>query len=259
MTEKRDYYEVLEVNRQATDEDIKKAYRKLAFQYHPDRNKDKDAEAKFKEVNESYEVLSDSQKRAGYDRYGHAGVDGGFTRGFEGVDFGGFGDIFDAFFGGTSRRHRSGAERGSDLRYGLEITFEEAAFGCDKEIEIGRVERCSICSGIGSEPGIDPEKCPNCGGTGEVRRTQHGLFGQFTNITTCEQCSGRGRVITHPCKQCRGIGREQKVRNVMVRIPGGVDDGNTVRLSGEGNRGVAGGPSGNLFVTLSVLDHEFLR
>ena len=141
----------------------------------------------------------------------------------------------------------------------MEITFDEAAFGCEKEIDIERVEPCSICSGIGSEPGIDPEKCPNCGGMGEVRRSQQGLFGQFTNITTCEQCHGRGRVITHPCKQCSGIGREQVVRKVMVRIPGGVDDGNTVRLSGEGNRGVAGGPSGNLFVTLSVIDHEFLR
>lgn len=256
--EKRDYYEVLGVNKQATDEDVKKAYRKLAFQYHPDRNKDKGAEDKFKEVNEAYEVLSDAQKRSNYDRFGHAGIDGGFGRGFEGFDFGGFGDIFDAFFGGTSQRRRSTAERGADIRIGMEISFEEAAFGCERELEIERVEPCSICHGIGSKPGSNPEKCVNCGGAGEVRRTQQGLFGHFTNITTCEQCHGRGTVISDPCDQCNGVGREKRPRKVAIRIPAGVDDGNTVRLSGEGHSGVGGGPPGNLFATLRVSKHDFL-
>lgn len=260
MAEKRDYYQVLGVKRDATDEDIKRAYRKLAFQYHPDRNKDKTAEEMFKQVTEAYEVLSDPQKRAGYDRFGHAGVDGGFGRSFDGFDFGGFGDIFDAFFGGTTRRRRSTAERGSDIRYAMEISFEDAAFGCEKEIEIERIEPCSVCHGIGSEPGHDPVKCPNCGGAGEVRRTQHGLFGQFTNITTCEQCYGRGRVVSHPCKQCNGAGMERRPRKVIVKIPGGVDDGNTVRLTGEGNRGIGGGAPGHLYVTLSVAEHpDFMR
>ncbi|NQT73468.1 MAG: molecular chaperone DnaJ [Chloroflexi bacterium] len=259
MAEKRDYFEILGVHRQATDEELKKAYRKLAFQYHPDRNKDNGAEDKFKEVNEAYEVLSDAQKRANYEQFGHTGVDGGFGRGFEGFNFGGFGDIFDAFFGGTTSRRRSTAERGADIRMGLEITFEEAVFGCERELEIERVEPCSICHGVGSKPGSNPVKCPNCGGVGEVRRTQQGLFGHFTNITTCEQCHGRGTVITDPCEQCEGIGREKRLRKVAVKIPAGVDDGNTVRLSGEGHSGVGGGPPGNLFATLSVSDHAFLR
>jgi len=259
MANKRDYYEILGVRRDATVEDIKKSYRKLAFQYHPDRNKEKEAEAKFKEVNEAYEVLCDPQKRANYDRFGHAGVDGGFARGFDGFEFGGFGDIFDAFFGGTGQRRRSTAERGSDLRVGIEMSFEEAAFGCEKEIEIERVEVCSMCHGIGSEPGKDPVRCPNCGGAGEVRRTQHGLFGQFTNITTCEQCRGRGTIITNPCKQCRGAGMERKARKVSVKIPAGVDNGMTVRVTGEGNHGIGGGPPGNLLVVLSVAEHQFFR
>ena len=259
MKVKRDYYEVLGVNRQATDEEIKKSYRKLAFQCHPDRNKDKEAEAKFKEVNEAYEVLSDSGKRANYDRFGHAGVDGGFARGFEGFDFGGFGDIFDAFFGGTTGGRRSAAERGEDLHVKMEISFEEAAFGCERELEIERVEPCSVCHGIGSEPGSNPEKCHNCGGTGEVRRTQQGIFGHFTNITTCPQCKGRGTVITDPCKQCKGVGKERRSRQVAVKIPGGVDDGNTIRISGEGNNGFGGGPPGNLLVSLSVTPHVSLR
>ena len=258
MVTKRDYYDVLGVSRGATGEEIKKAYRKMAFEYHPDRNKDPAAEEKFKEVNEAYEVLSDSQKRANYDRFGHAGVER-FGRGFEGFDFGGFGDIFDAFFGGTSRGRQSTPERGADLRFNMEISFEEAAFGCEKGIEIERIEPCSVCRGIGSEPGSEPIRCPNCGGTGEVRRSQYGLFGHFTNITTCEQCRGRGRIITDPCKQCNGLGREKRLRKVVVGIPAGVDDGNTVRLTGEGNSGFGGGPPGNLFVTLSVAKHEFLR
>jgi len=259
MVSKRDYYDILELNRDATDEDIKKAYRKLAFKYHPDRNKDDGAEAKFKEINEAYEVLSDAQKRGRYDRFGHAGVDG-IGRGFEGFDFGGFGDIFDAFFGGTSRGgRRSVSERGGDIRFKMEITFEEGVFGSEKELEIERVEPCAICHGIGSEPGSSPAQCPNCRGTGEIRRSQHGLFGHFTNITTCDQCRGRGLVITDPCKQCNGVGRERRRRKVAIKIPAGVDDGNTVRLTGEGHSGVNGGPPGNLFITLTVIPHEVLR
>jgi molecular chaperone DnaJ len=258
MANKRDYYEVLGVNRDATDEELKKTYRKLAFQYHPDRNKDNGAEGKFKEINEAYEVLSDPQKRAGYDRFGHAGMDGS-GRGFDGFDFGGVGDIFEAFFGGAATGRRSSAERGADLRFNMEISFEEAAFGSEKEVEIERVEPCSLCHGIGSEPGTKPIPCSTCRGTGEIRRSQHNLFGQFTNITTCEKCRGRGTIITDPCKQCSGVGRERRKRKVMIRIPGGVDDGNTVRLTGEGNSGVNGGPPGNLFVTLSVAKHEFLH
>ncbi|MDD5093299.1 MAG: molecular chaperone DnaJ [Dehalococcoidia bacterium] len=258
MVTKRDYYEVLGVKRGATDDELKKAYRKLAFKYHPDRNGEKEAEEMFKEINEAYEVLSDSGKRASYDRFGHAGVDG-IGRGFEGFDFGGVGDIFEAFFGGTAGGRRSTVERGSDIRYGLEITFAEAAFGCEKEMQVERVEPCSICHGSGSEAGVEPVQCPTCRGSGEVRRSQRGLFGQFTNITPCEQCRGKGTVITNPCKQCSGIGREKRVRKVIMKVPGGVDDGNTVRLTGEGNSGINGGPPGNLFVTLSVSKHEFLR
>ncbi|MFO8010974.1 MAG: molecular chaperone DnaJ [Dehalococcoidia bacterium] len=258
MTEKRDYYQVLGVSRQATDEEIKKSYRKLAFKYHPDRNKENKAEAQFKEVNEAYEVLSDPEKRRNYDRFGHSGIDGGFARGFDGFDFGGFGDIFDAFFGGTSRKRGSTAERGTDIRVEIEITFEEAAFGCEKELEINKTEPCSKCHGTGSEPGDTPTKCPNCGGAGEVRRTQQGIFGHFTNITTCPQCRGRGNIITNPCKQCGGSGREKRPRRVTINIPGGVDNGNTMRVTGEGNSGFGGGPPGNLLVALSVQPHEHL-
>lgn len=257
MVTKRDYYEILGVGRNATDEDIKKAYRTLAFKYHPDRNKDKAAEEHFKEVNEAYEVLSNPQKRVNYDRFGHAGVEG-FGRGFEDFDFGGFGDIFDAFFSGTSRGRRSQSERGSDLRFGLEISFEDAAFGCERELEVDRIEPCSVCHGTGSEPGTDVTRCPNCNGTGEIRRSQRGLFGHFTNITTCGQCHGRGKIVAEPCKQCSGVGREKRMRKVAVKIPAGVDDGNTIRLTGEGNIGIGGGPPGNLFVTLSVTPHEYL-
>ncbi len=228
MSEKRDYYEVLGINRQATDEEIKKAYRKLAFQYHPDRNSEASAEAKFKEVNEAYEVLSDSQRRSNYDRFGHDGVNGGFGRGFEGFDFGGLGAIFDTFFGGSTRTRRSTAERGDDLNVELEITFEEAAFGCEKELEIQYVEPCSVCHGSCSEPGTSPQRCPNCGGTGVVRRTQQDIFGPYTNTTICPQCGGSGTIVTDPCKRCNGTGREQREKKIPMKIGGGVDNGDTV-------------------------------
>jgi len=257
MAIKRDYYEVLGVDRTATDEEIKKAFRKLAFQYHPDHNHDDGSTDRFKEINEAYEVLSDSDKRAAYDRFGHGGAEGLFGRGFEGFDFGGFGDIFDAFFGGATTATRQAPRRGADLHYKLNITFEEAAFGCEREIDISRTENCSLCQGVGSKPGSQPARCQNCNGTGQVRRAQQTIFGRFVNTTTCSQCHGEGRIITEPCPQCRGTGREKRQRNIMVKIPAGVDDSSQLRLSGEGEAGLRGGSMGNLYITLSVLPHEF--
>lgn len=256
MPVKRDYYEVLGIPRNASDEEIKRAFRKLAFQYHPDHNRNGDAEAKFKEVNEAYHVLADPDKRAAYDRFGHGGTEGLFGRGFEGFDFGGFGDIFDAFFGGASTTARRGPQRGADLNYNTYITFEEAAFGCEKEISILRTEYCASCQGTGAKPGSQPTKCPNCNGSGQLRRVQQSFFGHFTNITTCPQCRGEGRIITEPCPRCRGTGKEKQERRISVKIPSGVDNGNQVRLRGEGEAGDRGGPPGNLYVYLTVKPHE---
>ena len=257
MPLKRDYYEVLGIDRDATDEEIKKAFRRLAFKYHPDHNHDDEAGERFKEINEAYEMLSDPDKRAAYDRFGHGGAEGLFGRGFEGFDFGGFGDIFDAFFGGAATATRQAPQRGADLSCGITITFEEAALGCEKEITIARTENCSLCQGIGSKPGSQPTRCPNCNGTGQVRRVQQSLFGRFTNITTCHQCRGEGRIITEPCPQCRGTGKEKHKRNISVSIPAGVDNGSQIRLRGEGDAGTRGGSPGNLYITLSVEEHEF--
>ncbi len=257
MSTKRDYYEVLGIARNATDEEIKRAFRKLAFKYHPDRNRDDGAEERFKEVNEAYEVLADSDKRVAYDRFGHGGAGGVFGRGFEGFNFGGFGDIFDAFFGGATTATRQAPQRGADLHYRLTSTFEEAAFGCEKEINILRTENCSLCQGISCKPGSQPSRCPNWNGTGQVRRVQQSIFGRFTSTTACSQCHGEGRIITEPCSQCRGSGKEKRQRNILVKIPAGVDDGTQIRLIGEGETGTRGGSSGNLYITLSVLPHQF--
>ncbi len=257
MPTKRDYYEVLGIARNATDEEIKRAFRKLAFKHHPDRNREDGAEERFKEVNEAYEVLSDPDKRAAYDRFGHSGAEGFFGRGFEGFGFGGFGDIFDAFFGGATTATRQAPQRGADLHYGITISLEEAAFGCQKEINISRTENCSLCHGIGCKPGSQPNRCPNCNGTGQVRRVQRSIFGRFINTTTCSQCHGEGRIITEPCPQCRGTGKEKRQRSILVKIPAGVDDGQRIRLSGEGQAGAKGGSSGDLYVTLSFEPHEF--
>ena len=256
MPSKRDYYEVLGIARNATDEDIKRAFRKLAFKYHPDHNHEGGAEEKFKEVNEAYEVLSDPDKRTAYDRFGHGGAEGFFGRGFEGFDFGGFGDIFDAFFGRATTATRQAPQQGADLRYGTTITLEEIAFGTEKEINISRIENCSLCQGVGCKPGSQPSRCPNCNGTGQVRRTQQSIFGRFTNITTCPQCHGEGRIITEPCPQCRGTGKEKRRRSILVKIPAGVDDGSQIRIRGEGDAGIRGGPSGNVYITVSVEQHE---
>jgi len=257
MPSKRDYYEVLSIARNATDEEVKRAFRKLAFKYHPDRNRDDGAEERFKEVNEAYEVLSDPDKRAAYDRFGHGGTEGIFGRGFEGFNFGGFGDIFDAFFGGATTTTHQAPQQGADLHYRFTITFEESAFGCEKEINILRTENCSLCQGIGCKPGSQPSRCPNCNGSGQVRRTQQSIFGRFTSTTTCPQCHGEGRIITEPCSQCRGTGREKHQRSISVKIPAGVDNGIQIRLMGEGEAGVRGGSSGNLYITLSVQPHQF--
>jgi len=257
MPLKRDYYEVLGIDRNATGEEIRKAFRKLAFKYHPDHNHDDKAGDRFKEVNEAYEVLSDADKRAAYDRFGHGGAESLFGRGFEGFDFGGFGDIFDAFFGGAATATRQAPRRGVDLRYGITITFEEAALGCEKEITISRIESCSLCQGVGCKPGSQPLQCPSCNGTGQVRRVHQSLFGRFAHTTTCPQCHGEGRIITEPCPRCRGTGKEKHKRDIPVKIPAGVDNGSHIRLIGEGEAGTRGGPAGDLYITLSVKKHEF--
>ena len=260
MRQKRDYYEVLGIDRNASDEQVKAAFRKLAFEYHPDHNRDDGAEEKFKEVNEAYEVLSDPEKRDTYDRFGHSG-EGFFGRGFEGFGFDGVGSIFDAFFGGrTSTATRQGPIRGSDIQCGVAITLEEAAFGVEKEVEIQRTERCAQCQGSGSRPGSQPSRCTECDGSGQVRRVQQSIFGRFTNIAACPKCNGEGRVITDPCPNCRGTGRERNRRNIMVKIPAGVGNGSRIRLSGEGDAGIRGGSPGNLYIGLSVKEHElFVR
>jgi molecular chaperone DnaJ len=249
---RRDLYEVLGVERGASQEEIKKAFRRLAMEYHPDRNKGDGAEARFKEISEAYEVLSDADKRLAYDRFGVVGDRGSDI--FSG--FGGLGDIFDSFFGGTFNQQKRGPQRGADLRYAMTIEFTDAVFGCEKEIEITRTENCQQCRGIGSAPGSDPVRCDACQGSGQVRRVQQSVFGQFVNIATCERCRGEGRVVTDPCRGCRGSGRERRRRTLVVKIPAGVDDGSQLRLSGEGEAGSRGGSAGNLYVSLRVREHE---
>jgi len=262
MSAKRDYYNVLGIDRQASDEDIKKAFRRLARQYHPDVNKNSDAEAKFKEINEAYEVLSDTDKRAMYDRFGHVGPQGGFGGGgFSDFGFGGVEDIFDAFFGGArgGGATRAGPQRGADLRYDLQIEFEEAVFGCEREIVVPRHETCPHCQGSGSEPGTQPIRCPQCNGTGEVRRQQQTFLGSFVQVTVCPRCQGEREIITSPCSQCRGRKVIQVDRTISVKIPPGVDSGTRVRLANEGEAGRRNGPSGNLYVVIDVKPHRYFQ
>jgi len=261
---KRDYYEVLGVERNAGEEDIKKAYRKLAVKYHPDKNPgDKAAEEKFKELGEAYEVLCDSQKRSLYDQYGHAAFDrrtGGFGRGgfhdpfevFREV-FGG-GSIFEDLFGG-GRPDPTQPQRGDDLRYDMEITFEEAAHGCEKEISVTKAERCDVCHGSGAEAGSRTKTCPTCGGRGQVITSR----GIFSIAQTCSHCQGAGRIIEKPCKTCRGTGRRELSSKIKLRIPAGVDTGSRLRSSGNGEAGLRGGPSGDLYVVLHVRPHEIFQ
>ena len=261
---KRDYYDVLGLPRGASEEEIRKAFRKKAMEHHPDRNKNPDAEEKFKEVNEAYQVLMDPQKRVQYDRFGHAGVSapsGGFARDFEGFDiFGGFGDIFDSFFGDfAGRSQQRTVRRGGDIQYSLTLPFEEAVFGTEREVEVTRIERCHVCSGSGSKPGTNPSTCNTCRGMGQVRRSQRSVFGQFSQVIPCPTCKGKGSIIATPCDHCHGVGTGQRDRKILVKIPGGVEDGMQVRLTGEGDVGTNSGSPGNLYVHISVKEHKLFH
>ena len=257
MATTRDYYELLEVQRDADAATIKKSFRRLAMQFHPDRNPgDASAEARFKEINEAYEVLSSPEKRSQYDTYGRVGPGGGGFQGFSG----GFGDIFDMFFGQQAGgRQRNGPRRGADLRFGLQLTFEEAVFGVERDIEVPRHETCVTCSGSGSEPGKALVTCPECNGQGQVRRMSNSIFGQVVNVATCPRCRGAGELIEHPCPTCQGAGRTEVTKHLRVNVPAGVDDGDQVRLTGEGEAGFGGGPNGDLYVAMAVRPHEVLR
>ncbi|MCX6009744.1 MAG: molecular chaperone DnaJ [Chloroflexi bacterium] len=256
MLSNRDYYEILGVPRNASDEELKKAFRKLAFKYHPDHNKEAAAEEKFKEINEAYEVLSDAKKRASYDRYGRVATSDLF--GFEDFGFGGLGDIFDTFFGATTARaQRRSPQKGADLRANLTLSFEEAIFGAEKQFEIWRIENCSVCHGLGSQPGTKPQKCPNCNGNGEVRRVQQSLFGRFIHAATCPHCKGEGTVINNPCRQCKGSGKERVKRKLTVTVPPGIDESYQMRLSNEGDTGKYGGSPGDICINFSIKPHKF--
>jgi molecular chaperone DnaJ len=257
----RDYYETLGINRNASDDEIKGAFRKLARQLHPDVNKQPDAEEKFKEINEAYGVLSDQEKRARYDRFGKEGL-GNMGGGFHDYTAD-FGDLFEEIFGqfgfSTGRRGRKSPRRGRDLQMEVALTFEEAVFGVDKEIEFSRDETCSTCSGLGAEPGTTPTKCSTCGGQGEVRTVRQTFLGQMMQTAVCPACQGRGEVIVSPCKTCRGGGLEHKKVKKKVQIPAGVDHGTQVKLAGEGGPGVYGGPTGSLFLVLNVQPHKYFK
>ena len=268
--QKRDYYEVLGVSRGASEDEIKKAYKKMARKYHPDLNPgDKEAEEKFKEVNEAYEVLSDPDKKARYDQFGFAGVDpsygaGAGGAGFDGgFDFGDLGDIFGSFFGGgfgTGRRTNPNApQRGESIRLSVAISFEEAAFGCEKEVSVDRMEECSACHGNGCAPGTSPEVCPDCHGTGQVQIRRQTPMGVFATSSPCTRCGGKGRIIHQPCPDCHGTGAVRKRKTIQVSIPAGIDNGQTISVRGQGNAGKNGGPAGDLLVTITVKPHELFR
>lgn len=265
MAEKRDYYEVLGVQKGASEAEIKKAYRKLAKQHHPDVNQgDKGAEAKFKEASEAYDVLSNPEKKARYDQYGHAGTDPNGFGGYGGGGFDGFdvGDIFESFFGGgfgRNTRSKNGPRKGADLRIALEITFEQAAFGVEKEISLNRLHACDTCKGSGCKAGKEPVVCKHCNGTGQVQVKQSTPFGQFVNVKTCDVCGGEGRIITDPCTTCGGKGKVRKSVNIKVNIPAGIDDGQAISLRGEGEPGTKGGPAGDLLINIRVKPHALFQ
>lgn len=258
MTQQRDYYEVLGVSRTASPEELKKAFRQQALNFHPDRNKEPDASDRFKEVNAAYQVLSDPERRTAYDRFGHAGVSGDAGgRGFNDFqNFGGFGDIFDAFFGGSSRQ---GPARGNDLELEVSVSFIEAAFGIEKEFDIDRSETCERCDGKRAEPGTEPVTCATCGGSGEVRRVQRMVFGQFQQVAQCSTCSGTGQTVETPCTNCRGRGTERRSRRIAVDIPAGIEDASRIVMRGEGEKGAMNGPAGDLYVFVRVQQHEVFQ
>jgi molecular chaperone DnaJ len=258
---KRDYYEVLGLSKDSSEDEIKKAYRKLARQYHPDVNKAANAEKQFKEVKEAYDVLSDSQKRSTYERHGHVDPNQGMGGGFTGDDAGGFGDIFDMFFGGGGgqRRNPNAPQRGSDLQYTMQIEFKEAIFGKETEITIPRTETCDTCYGNGAKAGTKPETCKVCSGTGQQEVIQNTAFGRIVNRRVCSSCNGQGKTIKDKCGTCQGSGKVKKQRKIQVKIPAGVDDGAQLRVSAEGEPGVRNGPPGDLYIVLRVKAHEFFE
>jgi molecular chaperone DnaJ len=261
-TTERDLYQVLGVERGASDAEIKRAFRKLAQQWHPDVNADAAAQVRFTEINEAYQVLSDPERRQRYDMFGRAGVDGGAGAGtgFEG--FGGFSDIFDAFFGGAAAAgsaRRGRPQPGADLRYDLRITFEEAVRGVEKEIDFRVLGRCETCSGSGAKPGTEATTCPQCNGRGEVRSVRQTMLGQMVNVTACPRCRGEGKIVETPCDTCRGDGRTERKRSLQVTIPAGIDEGHQIRLTSEGEVGPRGGPPGSLYVAVHVTPHPTLK
>ena len=268
MADKRDYYEALGISKGASEDEIKKAYKKMARKYHPDLNPDnKEAEEKFKEVNEAYEVLSDPDKKARYDQYGHAGVDPNFGAGagFDGsFDFGDLGDIFGNFFGGGfggggRRTNPNAPQRGESIRLSLTISFEEAAFGCEKEITVERMEQCGTCSGSGCAAGTTPEVCPDCHGTGQVQVRRQTPMGVFATSSPCGRCGGKGKIIHQPCPDCRGTGAVRKRKTIKASVPAGIDNGQTISIRGQGHAGKNGGPAGDLLITITVRPHELFR
>lgn len=268
MATKRDYYEVLGVSKTATADEIKKAYRQLAKKLHPDVNPgDKEAEARFKEVNEAYEVLSDDQKRARYDQFGHedpaaGGYGGGYGSGFGGFDASGFGDIFSEFFGGGSSgasSRKRGPMQGSDLRYDLTLTFEEAAKGCTKEMNVVRDEVCPTCGGTGAKPGTSPVTCPNCHGSGQVIMTQQTMLGAMRVSRVCPNCHGEGKIIKEPCSKCSGRGKVRASKRITLKVPAGIDNGQIITMSGQGEPGERGGPAGDLHVFVTVRPHKYFK
>ncbi len=262
MAIKRDYYEILGVAREASDDEVKRAFRRAAQQHHPDIDASDGAEQRFKELNEAYRVLSDRQRRQAYDMFGHAGVDASAGAGFEGFGggFGPFGDIFDAFFGGSPAGGRRGrrAVAGSDLRYDLAVDFGEAVSGVTRQVSFATLVRCTVCAGSGVEPGTEPERCPECNGSGEKRRVSQTILGQMVNIVACPRCGGEGRIVTSPCHECHGDGRLREERQLDVEIPAGIDSGQRIALEGQGEAGPRGGPPGDLYVVISVRDHPQL-
>ncbi len=260
-TTKRDYYEVLGVKRNATADEIRRAHRKLVRQLHPDANPDASAAERFKEVQEAYEVLSDGEKRTLYDRFGHLATERGFGNGNMGGFTGfGFEDIIESFFGASTRAgRRSRVQRGADLRTDVTLTLEEAVFGCEKEISYPKHELCAHCGGRGVEPGTEPIRCPQCNGTGEIRRAHQSIFGQMVNVSMCERCRGEGSLIQDPCKECRGQGVARITKTLRVSIPAGIDDNSQIRLSNEGEPGPRGGPPGHLYLVIHVQPHRYFR